>query len=300
MAVEMVLNDLSLSRPVDEQGMAIKLMSDLVAVLSSARNIGVKTLRTHGNLNYLELSPEYPISRWINDGRVDLDERRFFLTFATKTPLLEDIGDVTIPDRMSLAEFRHEGKPSETLGIAYLLNALVVSFCSEPKWNCDSLDLEIEKIEDGESIEEDESEELISVTSIEKLIHASKREHVLGHKTQIQNWLVAEPWHSQDELLPCYKANEINPFCEWLDSLGDRQAAEFIRARLNQVKQGSLGDWKSVGEGVHELRIFYGPGYRVYFGQAETQRILLCGGDKGSQSRDIEQAKQHWKDYRRR
>lgn len=297
MAVDMILNHLSLSKPVDEQGMAIKLMSDLVAVLSAATSIGVKTLRTPGNLDHLELSPDYPISKWRNDGRVDRDERRFYLTLATKTPLLEDIGDVTIPDKMSLTEFRYQGSPYEVLGIAYLLDALAVSFCSEPKWDCDSLDLEIERLEDSKNIE-DAVGELISVKSIEKLIHASKREHVLCHRVQIQKWLVAEPWHPQDELLPCYRANGITSISEWLDTLGDRQAVEIIHARLNQVKQGNLGDWKSVGEGVCELRIFYGPGYRVYFGQEGTHKILLCGGDKGSQSQDIKQAKQNWKDYK--
>ena len=71
------------------------------------------------------------------------------------------------------------------------------------------------------------------------------------------------------------------PFNDWLESLRDRQTRARIRARINRIRLGNLGDCKSVGSGVSELRIDYGPGYRIYFGIAETKLvILLCGGDK--------------------
>ena len=82
------------------------------------------------------------------------------------------------------------------------------------------------------------------------------------------------------------------PFEEWLDDLNDKRAVARILARLARVRQGNLGDCKSVGEGVSELRVDYGPGYRVYFGQkGRTLVVLLCGGDKRTQDRDIRQAK---------
>ena len=88
------------------------------------------------------------------------------------------------------------------------------------------------------------------------------------------------------------------PFSEWLDNLRDRKARGVIRARLNRVQLGNLGDCKSVGDGVFELRIAFGPGYRVYFGQdGERLVILLCGGDKSSQTRDIGRAKDFWREY---
>jgi putative addiction module killer protein len=63
---------------------------------------------------------------------------------------------------------------------------------------------------------------------------------------------------------------------------------------------GNMGDSKSVGEGVYEARIAYGPGYRIYYAQGgETMVLLLCGGDKGTQRRDIELAKRYLADYRR-
>jgi putative addiction module killer protein len=91
------------------------------------------------------------------------------------------------------------------------------------------------------------------------------------------------------------------PFSEWLASLQDTKARAKIRVRLDRLSLGNLGDCHGVGEGVQELRLDYGPGYRVYFGQlGSTIVLLLCGGDKSTQGRDIEQAKRYWNEYRRR
>ena len=89
------------------------------------------------------------------------------------------------------------------------------------------------------------------------------------------------------------------PFEEWLDDLNDKKAMARVLARLARVRQGNLGDCKSVGEGVSELRVDYGPGYRVYFGQKrQTLVVLLCGGDKRTQDRDIRLAKQYWREFK--
>lgn len=89
-------------------------------------------------------------------------------------------------------------------------------------------------------------------------------------------------------------ANGRNPSREWLSGLRDAQTRARIRVRLNRVRLGNLGDARSVGAGVHEMRIHFGAGYRVYFGRSgSTLVILLCGGDKGSQRRDIERAQSY-------
>lgn len=91
------------------------------------------------------------------------------------------------------------------------------------------------------------------------------------------------------------------PFREWLDALRDVRARAKIRVRLNRIRLGNFGDAKPVGDGVSELRIPYGPGYRVYFARTgSTIVLLLCGGDKSTQSRDISTAKTYWLDYQRR
>jgi putative addiction module killer protein len=89
------------------------------------------------------------------------------------------------------------------------------------------------------------------------------------------------------------------PFDEWFDSLSNANAKVKIDARLKRVSLGNLGDYKSLGEGVCELKIDYGPGYRVYFGQIGTTVVLLlCGGDKNKQKSDVQTAKEYWQDYR--
>ncbi len=85
------------------------------------------------------------------------------------------------------------------------------------------------------------------------------------------------------------------PFVEWLTSLRDERAAARVKTRLARLRLGNLGTTRSVGCGVQELKIDYGPGYRVYFGQVGSELIvLLCGGDKGNQDEDIKIAKEYW------
>ena len=91
------------------------------------------------------------------------------------------------------------------------------------------------------------------------------------------------------------------PFSDWLRSLKDRTAASRIRRRLNRLELGNLGASRPVGQGVCELKLDFGPGYRIYLGQyGETIIILLCGGDKSTQEEDIRLAKTYWEDFRRR
>ncbi|GLK51177.1 type II toxin-antitoxin system RelE/ParE family toxin [Maricaulis virginensis] len=88
-------------------------------------------------------------------------------------------------------------------------------------------------------------------------------------------------------------------FDTWFNGLDPRAAARVTRA-LTRLERGG-GDLKALGEGVAELRIDYGPGYRVYFGQdGETLVILLCGGTKKRQQRDIDRAKALWAEYKAR
>jgi len=92
-----------------------------------------------------------------------------------------------------------------------------------------------------------------------------------------------------------------NPFRKWLLNLRDIHARARIRVRLNRIRSGNFGDVKSVGDGISELRIPHGPGYRVYFAkEGNIIVLLLCGGDKSSQATDIKTAKEYWADYNKR
>ncbi len=90
----------------------------------------------------------------------------------------------------------------------------------------------------------------------------------------------------------------IEPFSEWIEGLKDVVGRKRIFAHIDRLAHGNYGDCESVGDGVSELRMFFGPGYRVYFGEREKRLVvLLCGGDKGSQAQDIRNAKRYWSEY---
>lgn len=103
------------------------------------------------------------------------------------------------------------------------------------------------------------------------------------------------------ELLDYLADDGRDPFAEWLAELGDREARARVLTRTQRLRTGAFGDCKSLREGVWELRVNYGPGYRVYYAQAGRRLILLLvGGDKRRQSADIETAVRFWQDWQRR
>jgi putative addiction module killer protein len=90
-------------------------------------------------------------------------------------------------------------------------------------------------------------------------------------------------------------------FRQWYDRLRDTKARIAIDRRINRIELGNFGDHKSLREGIWELRIDVGPGYRVYYGIAGTQVVLLLfGGDKRTQAADIDRACNYWRDWQER
>ena len=91
------------------------------------------------------------------------------------------------------------------------------------------------------------------------------------------------------------------PFTQWLNALGDPKAKALVLVRIERLALGAFGDVKPLREGVLELRIDYGPGYRVYFArEGATGVLLLCGSDKRRQDKEIKRAIELWRDYRSR
>ncbi len=90
-----------------------------------------------------------------------------------------------------------------------------------------------------------------------------------------------------------FEVRRTDIFLSWFRGLRDRAGAQRIAVRIDRMELGNFGDVQPVGEGVSEARIHYGPGYRLYFvRRVEIVIVLLCGGDKSTQARDIERAKQ--------
>ena len=104
---------------------------------------------------------------------------------------------------------------------------------------------------------------------------------------------------NQTKTVVTYKSESGKvPFNIWLDGLRDRKTRQRILNRLFRVETGHYGDHKLVGDGIVELRLFFGPGYRIYFGEdGDKIVVLLTGGDKNSQNKDIRQAQAYWKEY---
>ncbi len=106
---------------------------------------------------------------------------------------------------------------------------------------------------------------------------------------------------SMIEIFRYQREDGREPFTERLESVRDKMAQARIRIRLRQVEAGNFGDCETVGEGVIELRIHIGAGYRVYCAKhGKTVVLLLNGGDKSGQSADIKRAKEMWSDWKRR
>ena len=100
--------------------------------------------------------------------------------------------------------------------------------------------------------------------------------------------------------MPLITVCHSETFDDWLQTLRDRRAVARIASRLSRAEDGNLGDVKAVGDGVSEMRIDYGPGYRLYFMQkGQVVIVLLCGGDKSTQARDIAEAKRLAKEWKK-
>lgn len=90
------------------------------------------------------------------------------------------------------------------------------------------------------------------------------------------------------------------PFEDWIKSLRDKRAKARVFARIDRLSLGNFGDCRSVGGGVYELRVHYGPGYRLYFALLGTTVVLLLtGGTKKGQRRDVEKAQEYWKEFKK-
>lgn len=88
------------------------------------------------------------------------------------------------------------------------------------------------------------------------------------------------------------------PYSNWLNLLKDKKGKAIIISHVDRMEIGHFGDSKVLGDGIVELRIHYGPGYRIYYAREDKKIfLLLCAGDKSSQSKDIKQAKKYWKQY---
>ncbi|MGK7877908.1 MAG: hypothetical protein AB4426_32760 [Xenococcaceae cyanobacterium] len=196
MDLEMVLNELSLGTPAVDIPTARQWMSELIGTLRQATASDVKrVLRTSNDIHSIELAPGYPVARWRNDGEINREERSFFRTLTAKAPFWNDVAE-EIKDEFDLSEVWYQGEQAKGLGFALVIDALAVSFKSEPRWDCNRLELEVRRLDDSSKLIDEHAE----------IVHASRISHVQEHadwikkriRTEVRNGL--ELWNRRDEL----------------------------------------------------------------------------------------------------
>lgn len=234
MNLEMVFNELSLRSPSSDILTARGLMSDLIQTLRKATQSGIsRTLRTSGEINFLELAPNYPVSRWRNDPEVDREEQRFFRTLQNKAPLWVDIAE-EIKDSFDLSDVWYQEDLAQGLGFALLMDGLAISFNSDARWDNECLEIKVRRL--------DEAGELID--EIEEVKHASQINHITVHaewikqriQTNIKDGL--DIWNRKEELFPHLS------FCEsvqgQLQNLNDEHPMlQLIKKKLVQLEEYS-------------------------------------------------------------
>jgi putative addiction module killer protein len=216
---------------------------------------------------------------------VDLELRRFFKSLQTKSPFIDIQTEPALLEQTELSEFFHEGheNPGLGVGIAYLIEALAVSVPSAPHWQTAHIHLEYSFLDPDTT---NLSREKVTVH------HASEPQHLAIHHTWIQEQTCLQLWTTEDEIVPCYSnAAGDKLTAQWLTQLSDTQGQAIIINRLTNVKKGNLGDHKDF-DGILELRIHYGCGYRIYCARIQgAQVVVLLAGRKLDQKRDLVKAK---------
>jgi hypothetical protein len=196
MALDIVLNELSLETSASDQLVARQWMANLVQTVRAinAQTKSQSILRSQYDFYSTLLASDYSLRQWLNDNKVDREERRFIKSLATKSPFSEDILEsaevYSVENNIASCEFRYQGKLAIGLGIAYLLDTISVSVNSAAFWDCSYLDLDIISI--------DEDDKKITI------VHASRKEHLLDHidwfKNRIHSNINGEAlWNQKDD-----------------------------------------------------------------------------------------------------
>lgn len=304
MDLEMVLNELSLKTPASDEQTARKLMSELISTVRQATVTGVKrVIRTSDEINTIELAPNYPVVRWRNDNEVDLEERRFFRTLATKAPFWVDLAE-QIKNDFDLSDVLYQGETARGLCFALISDALPVSLRSENRWDGSRLELLVTRLEDEELIEE-----------YLEIVHVSCKHHVqelaewIENRTHLEIFDGSDLWKRRNELFPrlefcedLYKQmqnlrngdpmlrqvvkrlTELEKYCEdWTsgnfnpDRLPSKVTPE-SQTRLQQLKQQLTFECPDGTKRIFSFHVRITPGaWRLHFSEALGPGKLIIG-----------------------
>ncbi len=285
MALEMVFNELSLDPPAPNIVIAQQWMQDFIDLVRAAQKLEIKSLRVHSGFNQAQLANNYSIAQWRNDPNVDRERQRFFKSLQTKSPFIDIQTESELHDQTEQSEFQYQNTVAYGLGIAHLIRALAVSFPSAPHWQAAQVQLKYFFLDPDTT----EINPGLDIT----VFHASTKQHLELNHSWIEEQRYLQPWTTHDQIVPSYSTskNEVSIIDQWLQQLSDIQGREIIISRLTKAKKGNLGDYKDF-DGILELRIHYGCGYRIYCSRIDNSQIMvLLAGRKSEQPQDILKAK---------
>lgn len=292
MALEMVFNELSFDPPATNIAIAQQRMQEFIDLVRAAQKLEIKSLRVHSGFNQAQLANNYSIAQWRNDPNVDRERQRFFKSLQTKSPFIDIQTEPDLLEQADQSEFRCQNLVAAGLGVAFLIEALAISFPSAPHW-------QIPQIQMQHSFLDPDTTDIISQNIT--VPHASAKQHLASHHDWIETQTCFLTWTTNDRIVPCYSMSkgEVPMIGQWLKQLSDVQGREIIISRLTSVKKGNLGDYKDF-DGILELRIHYGCGYRIYCSRIDNSQIMvLLAGRKSEQPQDILKAKKILEEFKK-
>lgn len=266
MALDMVLNDLSLT-PAADVFAARSRMSGMVQTIKHASLCNVKgALRTQAGLHDIMLADSYPFYLWSCDRNVNPDERLFMLKLATNAPYWQD--HATLEDKVRVTEYRFKAQIAQGLGVAHLLDTLAVSLASDSSWNVPLLTLQCEQL----------SNDMDLWRTNEDVRHASTPDHV----TQNASWVQArlrrdiktghELWERREELLPSLQ------FCDSVKPQLEGLIPTILPAVARHLFsfESYCGNWKTGGFNPGEIPLTMSPESESTLEQYGLERTFTC------------------------
>ena len=289
---EMVLNHASVASPSRQD--ALDWLKDMASGMSAL----VRECVTDSALRMSVSIYEMPCAGgWsLHDAMQELrrkgarDESLFLARLSQKYPLVAEIGD-DVKDRFLRCEARElPPEDGEPLLMCVIANGVSVGFPSDPAWDRDEVTVRFEELNPDEDIYE-------ASETIDNLARATHAQPIIARHRQaaILSADMETLWNKREELF----ANlAFHPNVKRrLESLSPTDGQVVVKA-FYKMETGNMSDVKSVGEGVWEFRIHFGPGYRIYFGKDAGMKRILAFGAKDSQDQDVGVAKNLWRNLK--
>ena len=291
---EMVLNHVSITAP--DRYTAVDWLKDIATGIAELRSNGIVqlVLRTsHPVQEVICLSDWSLYEAYLELMRLGAREESVLLmSLSTKTPLLSDVSQDSEDRFLRCQEKALPPEDGAPLLFCAITDGIAVGFPSTSDWDCDTLTVRFDELLPDESIGEISE----TIDNLTRSTHAKQiwERHRANVRRQFKD--SADLWEARHDVFPSLTFYpNVRRQLDGLDSI----AMNKVSTALARMEDGNLSDVKSVGAGVSELRLHFGPGYRVYFGDAGSTLVILGCGTKQGQSQDIQIAQGLWQGHKK-